>query len=292
MTRAKKQFLLGLALAAGPAAVRAQEVVAVLSSAPGPYQAALDSFLKDFGQPVAVYHLPQDKPVVGRRTRVVVAFGGAAALQPYPQSATLIACLAPGLSESSPHKGPFVFVAMKPPAALLLAQMKRLQPQLKRLAVLWNSAYTGSYLNELKSAAAAQGIEIVGVRIPDPDGVPNALRGLAPHWPDALWLAPDPGLITPTAFQTIKQFSWDNGIPFYAPTAGLAAAGAAAAIAPSAQQIGHQDAELSRQALSGTALPDVSFSENAELTINRESSAKAGLKLAPEILDKADKVLP
>ncbi len=89
------------------------------------------------------------------------------------------------------------------------------------------------------------------------------MRSLTPK-PDALWLAPDPGLITPASFQTIKQFSWDNAIPFYAPTAGLAAAGAAAAVSISSPGLGHRRAELSRQALSGSHLPGVAYSEKTE----------------------------
>jgi ABC-type uncharacterized transport system substrate-binding protein len=291
-TRSLTALLLGPALAAAlGAGVRAQEVVAVLSSAPGPYQAAFDSFQKDFGREVTVYRLPNDRPFIGDRTRVVVTFGGEAAAQPHPKRATVIACLAPGLSESSASDGAVVFVAMEPPAPVLLAQIRKVQPQLKRLAVLWNSERTRDYLNELGSAAAAQDVAIDAVRVDDPNGVPDALRSLSAK-PDALWLAPDPHLITPGSFQTIKQFSWDNAIPFYAPTAGLAAAGAAAAISVNNEQIGRQNAELARQALSGRPLPKVSFSDSSELTINPDSAAKAGLKLTTEILGRADKVLP
>ncbi|MFI5361022.1 MAG: ABC transporter substrate binding protein [Elusimicrobiota bacterium] len=284
MNKTQAWVLLGILVAVGPGAiVEAQEIVAVLSAAPGPYEAAYDSFQKSFGSAVPAFRLPKERIELGPKTRVVVAFGGEAAVQAYPKNVTVIACLAPGLSESSPHAGPFVFVAMKPPAPVLLMQMKRLQPRLKRLTVLWNAAYTGSYLNDLRSAAAAQGIEIDAVRIADPGGVPDALRGLAPK-PDALWLAPDPELINPVSFQTIKQFSWDNGIPFYAPTAGLTAAGAAAAVSITPQEIGREDADLSRQALTGKALPDFAVSNTAELTVNPESAAKAGLKLTPEAL--------
>ncbi len=293
MTRQHQRRLLGLTavfLFNLSAAVRAQEVVAVLSSAPGPYQAAFDSFKKVFGGGVVAYHLPQERPEVGAPTRVVVAFGAEAAVQSYPKRTAVIACLAPGLPQSPSREGSFVFIAMKPPAPILLAQLKRLQPRLKRLAVLWNAAYTGVYLKELQRAADAQGIELETVRVAGVAGVPDALRGLAPK-PDALWLAPDPELITPESFQTIKQFSWDNSIPFYAPTAGLAAAGAAAALSVSVEEMGRQAAERARLVLSGKPLPEVSFSEKTKLTVNLGSAAKAGLKISPEALGQADQVI-
>jgi hypothetical protein len=292
MTRVQRRFLLALLTVSWLSAfARAQEVAAVISSAPGPYQAAFDSFLKEFGQQVSVYHLPQDKPVIGRGTRVVVAFGGEAAVQSYPKRVTVIVCLAPGLPARSPHGGPFSLIAMKPPAAILLTQLKKLQPQMKRLAVLWNSKSYGGYLFELQRIAAAQGISVVAVRVSEASDIPEALRTQSAK-ADALWLGPDPRLINPETFQTIKQFSWDNALPFYVPTAGLAAAGAAAAISISTQEMGHQVSELSRQALSGALLPEIVYPEKTVLTINPESAGKAGLKIAPETLGQADKVLP
>ncbi len=167
MTRAPKRLLAGLATAVWlSCAVRAQEVVAVLSSSAGPYQAAYDNFQREFGSPVPAFRLPRAKPEIGSGTRVVVAFGGEAALQAYPKGTIVIACLAPGLQEPLSRESPVVFVAMKPPAAALLSQIRKLQPNLKRLAVLWNGAYTGRYLSDLKSAATAQEVEIAAVGFP------------------------------------------------------------------------------------------------------------------------------
>ncbi|MFI5363448.1 MAG: ABC transporter substrate binding protein [Elusimicrobiota bacterium] len=292
MTHAAKRLLSGLfAAAALTCAAAAQEVVAVVSSPPGPYEAAYAGFQRNFGSPVAVYHLPGEKPAIGPRTRVVVAFGGEAVVLPYPKRVTVIACLAPGVPDYYIRQGSFAFVAMKPQASALLAQMQKLQPKLKRLAVLWNTDITGRYLEELRGIAGAQGIETELVRVADVSGLPDALRSLSPK-PDALWLAPDPTLVTPESFQTIKQFSWDSGIPFYAPTSGLAAAGAAAAVSISASETGRAAATLALRALAGTPLPEISYVENAELTVNRQSSAKSGLVLTPEVLSRADKVLP
>lgn len=265
-------------------------VVAVLGHVSGPYKAAFDAFTREFGS-VATYRLAAGAPAIGPQTRVVVAFGGDAAERRYPREATVIACLAPGVPDSSSREGGFVFIAMKPPPGVLLARLRTLQPRLKRLAVLWDAAYTGEFLSELKVVAAKQGVEIDSVRVAGVAGVPNALRSLTPK-PDALWLAPDPGLITPESFQTIKQYSWDNSIPFYAPTAGLAAAGADAAVSVSPEEMGRLAAELSRRALGGETLPQIAFSTKTVLTVNLRSAAKSGLKVPAAALAGADKVIP
>lgn len=292
MSRLPRRLLAVLAAAAAlrAAPARAQEVVAVLSADAGPYRAAFEDFQKSLGRSVPVVRLPAGPMDAAPRARVVVAFGGEAALQSYPERAAVIACLAPGLRPRSEGGGTYAFVSMKPPADTLLRRLKALQPKLARLTVLWNAEDSASYAKALRRSGAALGVEVDAVLVTSPDRLPDVLRALA-HKTDALWLAPDPGLVTPESFQTIKQFSWDSAIPFYAPTAGLVAAGAAAAVSVSAAEAGRQAAALARQALAGEPLPEVVYPSAVELTVNPGSAAKAGLTIAPTALEKADKVV-
>ncbi len=268
---------------------RAQEVVAVLSSSPGPYQAAYEGFVKAFGRKIPSFRLPA-RPATAR-ARVIVAFGGEAALQSYSETSTLIVCMAPGILSKLAHGGPVSFVTMKPHPAELLAQMKTVQPAtLKRLAVLGSSHDSELYMAELRRAALTVGLEIVGARVNGPDGVPDALRSFVGK-ADAIWLAPDPALITPETFQAIKQFSWDHEMPFYAPTAGLAAAGAAVAVSIAPEEAGRQASELARQALAGDELPEFVYPDKTQLTVNLPSAAKAKLTIGADAVGKADKVI-
>lgn len=281
--------LLLLAALAASSPAPAQEVVAVLSSAPGPYQAAFDGFLKALGREVSPVRLPARPPAAG--VRVIVAFGGEAALQAYPDDATLIACMAPGLGTRLRHRGPFVFVSMKPAPGRLLSDLRRLQPGLKRLAVLSDGRDTAGYVPELRRAGAAIGMEIVSPRAGGPHGVPSALRSLLRDKADAVWLAPDPSLATPENFQTVKQFSWDNRVPFYAPTRGLAVAGAAAAVSVASEEEGRLAADLARRALAGEDLPEVVYPTRTSITVNAESARNAGLAIPQDAFGKDVEVL-
>ena len=275
-----------LASASPPAA---PEIAAVISSAPGPYQAAYDSFVKTLGREPPTVRLPGRPSVVS--ARVFVAFGGEAVVQTYPKSSTVIACLAPGLAGRTMHKGAFVFVAMKPAPAKLLSELRRVQPGLKRLAVLSQTNDMASYLADLKLAAAALGIEILAPRARGPDEIPDALRALLADKADAVWLAPDPSLVTSANFQTIKQFSRDNGIPFYAPTHGLAAAGASAAVSVKPEEAGRLAAELVRRALAGETLSAHVYPERTQLTVNQTAAEKAGLRIRAQALGKDAEVI-
>lgn len=268
-------LLLAALAAADPS--RAQEVAAVLSSAPGPYQGAFDGFVRAYGRGVATVRLPARLPAAD--ARVFVAFGGEAALQPYPENATVIACLAPGLRERPRHQGPFVYVSMKPSPGALLSALRRLQPRLKRLAVLSHGRDTASYLADLRSAGQTIGVEIIAPRAAGPGGVPGALRALLAAGADAFWLAPDPALVTAENFQTIRQFSRDNALPFYAPTRALAVAGAAASVSVSTEEEGRLAAELARRALAGEALPALVYPSLTEITVNPQSARSSGLDI-------------
>lgn len=275
-------LLLLLAALAAPPPSAAGEVFAVLSGTPGPYQDAFAGFTKEFGAEVPTVRLPGR--VSAAEASVIVAFGGEAAVQPYPDGAVLIACLAPGLKTRPRHRGPFVRVMMKPPARKLLAELRRLQPGLKRLAVLSHALDTGGYAAELRRAGAALGILILAPPVSGGGEVPGALRGAFRAGADAVWLAPDPALVTPETFQTIKQFSWDNRLPFYAPSRGLAVAGASAAVSVSPPEQGREAAHLARRAMAGERLPDFVYPEKSEITVNMGSALKAGLDIRPETL--------
>lgn len=280
-----------LCLALAPA-LSAQEVLAVISSGAGPYQAAYDAFAAELGRKVTAVRLPQRPPAAGPRIRVIVTFGSEAAMQSYPKNTTHIACLAPALAAREARAGARVHLALRPSPERLLADLRRLQPGLKRLAVLSHGRSREHYLSDLKTASAASGVEIVAVKASGPEDVPDALRSLLAAKADALWLAPDPGLVTPAIFQTILQFSWDNRIPFYAPTRGLVVIGAAAAVAADAQETGRQAAELARRALAGETLPELVYPARTKLTVNPASASKAGLTIPPGALDKEDEVIP
>lgn len=261
----------------------------MLSSASGAYQAAYDSFARSYGDKVPTLRLPERRPESDAPARVIVTFGSEAATRDYAVKATVIGCLAPGVAGRLPHKGRSVLIAMKPSPALLLERLRALQPGLKRLALL-SDGRDGDFDTALRDAGAGLGIDIVALRVSSPQGIPDALRRL-PGKVDALWLSPDPLLVTPDTFQTIKNFSWDHSIPFYAPASSLAEAGAAASVSVSGEEAGHQAARLARLALDGKALPTLVYPARVQLTVNLPSAVKSGLSIPAAALEQADKVI-
>jgi len=284
-----KRLVISVLAASLASVARAQDVVAVLGSEQRAQRETFESFQASFGKPVPVLAMGDPIPA---GAKVVLAFGGKAALQRYSSRVAVVYALAPGaLINRKTHAGPSVKVMMEPEADALLDRLQVLQPKLKRLAVLWTSPVSAASAERLTKAGAARGVSVSAERLEVADDLPSRLRELQGQI-DAIWLPPDPLLINAKNFEIIKRYSYDNDIPFYAPTEGLAEQGATAAVSVSYKEMGRMMAAAAKDALGGGASPAELYTGRLHVSISRAAAAEAALQLTPEALKSADKVLP
>lgn len=251
--------------------VRLPEAAAVLSAASGRYLEAFGAFRAAYPGEARLYDLSKGEVPAG--ADLVVAFGGlAASYGGYRPGARLVYCLAPGLP--APRSRRVQAVAMVPEPASALEAVLSLQPDLRRLGVIWASADYGAYAAALAGAGAAAGLEVVPVRVEDQAGLPAALRGL--RGAGAFWLLPDPALITQDNFKLLRDFSHGNRLIFYAPTENLASDGdpAAAAVYVTFSDIGRAAAAAAANSAGGPVI----YPGKARLYVNPEEAAFFGLK--------------
>ncbi len=287
--RAFKRLLAAVLVAALPGAVLAQEVVAVLSSDQSAYSETYKSFLAAFGKAAPVLALGEPIPA---ETKIVLAFGGKAAFARYPGRVTLIYGIAPGiLVEKKTHDGPSVKIMMMSDAGVLISRLKVIQPGLKQLAMLWSCPNVAGSAEHVIKAGETRGVTVTAERLEDPDDLPARLRWLKGRV-DAIWLPPDPILINAHNFEIIKHFSYDNDIPFYAPTEGLAEQGATGAVSVSYTEMGRAMADAAKAVLAGDHPASQIFVARTRLSVNRTAAAESELSVSPEALKAADKVFP
>ena len=269
------------------------DVLAVLSSEMGPYQEAFSGFQEAFGQSVEVKHLAAGPLRFRGQPRLVVTFGGKAAVQKYPEGSILIYCMAPGTFVSlSDHPGVSVDVSMMPKPGDMLHKLKEMQPAMKRLGVLWLSPSFEVYAQGLRRASGSESVDILAEKLAKADGLPDRLRSLQGHV-DALWLPPDPLLLANTAnIVIIAQFSFANHIPLYSAVPGLTEQGAVASLSSSYREIGHAAGRAALEALSGRPLPLEVYPETSDAIVNPQAAAKSGITLPQSVLDHAQKVQP
>lgn len=291
MTRAALAVF-AAALLASPAP--AQSVQAVLSADTRPYQEAWAGFRDELGEGAAMSVAGSAAGPSVESARVVVAFGRKAALQEYRGAGKLIIVMAPSVQAPRRGKRDAARVAMTPSPQVLLERLRALQPGLKRLAVVWKSEFYGKqYLPVLREAGRAVGVEIVSVEVGGnkQEGVPDLLRSVYGR-ADALWLPPDPLVISESHFTLFRDFSLSNRVPLYAPIPSLAERGATASIGVSFRAIGRAAGRAAEAALAGEEAPEVSFPEPAETTLNAGSAAKVGLAVDAATLKSLSRVIP
>lgn len=228
---------------------RAADTVVVLSGGQPAYRAALRGFAEAFRGSYAV--LRADRDELPDDARVVVAIGGRAALQDYPDELTLIYCLAPGVRAPLGRDGPTAEVGMLPaPRALLRGLREAHRGPLKRLGVLWSSRSFSPYIDDLEAAARAQGVQTSARRVADTPGLLDALRDLHGSV-DALWVPPDPRLAAPDRLKALQAATSQWKLPYYGATPGFLRFGASATVGAAFSDIGRAAARAAQDALKG-----------------------------------------
>jgi putative ABC transport system substrate-binding protein len=286
-------FLAAVWLPGSPAI--AQNVVAVLSSDSPAYRKALAGFEESYGHSVRTFILSQGDIQLPDSTKVVVAFGGKAATYHYPDNTTLVYCLTP-MSWVGPeqHPGRRVRVNVATRLEALLPKLKEIQPGLKRLTVfiVTRAEKINEYHREFIRQARANGIEAQIDYLSRADELPDHLRSIAGKT-DAIWMPPDPLLVTPTSFSIVKEFARSNNTPLYAPMDGLVDKGATASFVGSFRESGRTAGRIAAQAEAGT-LSDIAavYMDHYELTVNLTAAAQSGLTIPPDVVKKADRVVP
>ena len=265
----------------------AQNVTAVLSSGLAPYQEAYQGFRETFEGEVTLRDLDTGLQL-GANTEWVVAFGGKAALLPYPSHVKVVYCLAPGIQlDREAFK-----VLMLPNAKEVVDRLKVVQPDLRRLTILWVSQVQAEYIRALAAASDVADVEVVSERIESVDDLPESLRKALREGSNGLWLPPDPALINERSFAVLKSFSWANDIPLYVPTTGLLREGAVASVSCDFQDIGRTIGTVMQQLQNQISQPAVIYPSRVVLQVNTEAAAQVGLEIDRNDLIQKGAVVP
>ena len=269
-----------------------ENTVAVLSMNSGAYLEAFSAFQAAYGGEVAYYDLSSQKPELDKATKLLLTFGGKAANYPYPGGINIIYCLAPGLLlKPSAREARSVSIALVPDLSATFSKIKAIQPGLKRLHVFWASSGYSHYEQAVKDAGARSSIQVTTFRLEGPASLPAALRRALGE-ADAIWLPPDPLIVTRENLLILREFSWENRFPFYGSTKSMTREGAVASFGISFAEMGKAAARAAKTLNNGGPLPETVFPEKTETTLNAAAAAKLGLEFPRSVLDEAGYLFP
>ncbi len=272
-------------------AARDERVIAVLTRAESVYMEAFSAFQAAYGSEIRYYDLSKGAPALPKEARTIVTFGGKAASFRYPGGTKVIYAMAPGLRLPGTRSPGAVKISMVPPVARVLKRLKEIQPGLMTLAIFWTAERYAPLIEEAGLRGRELGVSISAVKIKTPGDLPAAIRAENGRM-DAIWLPPDPLLLTPSTLRIFTSFAWGNAVPLYGSTRGMTREGAAASVGVSFKVIGMAAAEAARKAEAGEPLPDIIYPESEDLTLNASSARRCGLRFSRELVESAEYLFP
>jgi putative ABC transport system substrate-binding protein len=182
-------------------------------------------------------------------------------------------------------------VLVEMPVDALLTRFKLLLPKLDRLGVIVSEEAPMSRIEEARKAAADLEIELVVARVRYSDDVPGAYRRIRTSI-SALWMVPDPVVVTRDNFQYLAHRTRSDELPFLAFSENFVRAGALLSVSPDYATIGSQAAALlDRLVDSAGAEHIVQAPIGSSLVVNADTARDLGIDIDATLLSFADKVI-
>jgi putative ABC transport system substrate-binding protein len=180
------------------------------------------------------------------------------------------------------------FVALEPQLELF----KKIQPNLKKMGIIYNSAEMNSVkiVEKLKEICPKLGLELIEQSVnksADIGSVTTKLIGQV----DAIFISNDNTALG--ALQTIIAIATKFKKPVYVSDTDAVESGALAAMGPNQYQIGIQTANMIVKILSGTKIEDtpIETASQTEIYLNKKIAKQLGIVFSKAIENSATKII-
>jgi ABC-type uncharacterized transport system substrate-binding protein len=185
-------------------------------------------------------------------------------------------------------------VALALPARNQLVAFRTVNPQARRIGVIFSSDAVARQADEAIKAAGPLKLEIVPRRIGDATGVPQAVRELlkGADSVDALWVLPDPVILEAATRRFLLAEALMAGKPVYSFSASLISEGALVSHSADMASVGQSVGELIGRVLTGQR-PERQplLVPRGEVIINKKMADQLKVVVPAEALRIAQKVL-
>jgi len=167
-----------------------------------------------------------------------------------------------------------------------LELIRQIQPQARRLAVLYNPGEAASQfgIRQIRAAAIALNFTLVEVPVSSSNEMATAARQAA-RQADALFLSSDNTVISavPAAFAVAVQ----SHIPLYVGDSGTVEKGGLAAASVGYRALGRETGRLVARVLRGEDRIPVFVGTDAEISVNARAAQLMGVQVPPSVLARA-----
>lgn len=211
---------------------------------------------------------------LNEKPAVLIAVGpkSANAARTFAPETPLVYCMVPR-PENYRLSGPKVAgVRLEATYPVQLDAIKRLMPDVKRVAVLFDPSRSKPTLLAAKRAADAAGLALLPVEVQAPSEAAAALQRVAGD-AQALWMVSDPTVLNLQTFEVMLAFAAEQRVPFFALNAGFVERGALFAFGVDYARLGRQVGQLAGRVVAGEVGQGPLAVEEAVVAINVSSAA-------------------
>ena len=283
----------------------AGDAIAILRSDTLPaYDAPIESFTRAIGQPVVVHEIAGDRKRADHIVETllqdpppaVLALGAKAAWTAQHHLPTNIPVVYAQVRDPGRYglNGIHVTgVRMDMPPAMVLAQFRLLAPDVQRIGILLSANNSDPNVAQAIAAAKNAGLTVRAQRVTSERDIRRTAADMMQSV-DAIWLLPDPLVVSPSTFHYIRGQAVRARVPLLAYSETLVDAGALICVAPDPTAIGIQAAETIRSILSDNLTPgtlEPASPAGARVVLNVSVQEAIGLRIDPMLMDFVDQTV-
>jgi putative ABC transport system substrate-binding protein len=242
-----------------------------------------------------VRKVSQPQELVRQCGRLIVAVGREAlrAAVQTPETTPIVFTMVSSPGALLDGRRPVSGVSLDADPARVLALLKKVEPNVRRIGVVYNPGATGDLVKTASAAARAQGMELVALTATTIGEAIKAFHRFEREIPiDALWLLPD---ATATAQETVRYAleltDWKR-ISLVGLSRWYVTQGALFALAPQTTAQGAQAARMALDLLRGGAPQGVRYADAYSLLFNTRAARRLGIKPPHDVLEQAEEVSP
>jgi putative tryptophan/tyrosine transport system substrate-binding protein len=298
MKKTLSTLLLALLAWLAPAAASAATACLVLSRQIPPYAEAAKGFRAGFTGKVVEFDMGGDAvggmailPKIAEANCDVIAALGSPAIKFLKIRITdkpLVYAMVLNPAAEGVSGANITGVHLEPAPQTVLAGLKRIIPNAKRVGVLYSPAVSGSYIEAARKAAAGLGLSLTAAVAPTAGDAVRALDALASQ-ADVLWMIPDAVTSSDSVFREMLRISLQKGVPIFALAQKNVSDGALAALATDYLTNGLQAGQIASRIAGGQApssIPD-EYARKVGWFVNLKTAERLGIKILQDIEKEA-----
>ena len=187
-------------------------------------------------------------------------------------------------------------ISLTPDPALLFARLKMLQPNVKRVLVVYDPQHNEWLIRLARDAAKAQGLELVAMEARDLGQAARLYETLfaaADGRRDSLWLPQDPTTVDEnTVLPFVLKESWNRNVPVFSSSYLHVKKGALFVLYPNNLELGRNLAASAQRILSGETPKGMLPLREVYSAVNLRTAHHMGLTLSSEQQRSFDSVFP